>query len=58
MPQLYCNIPAGVPAEKKKAMLEEIVQATHEAVGSDPTIINVIVYEIEPQNLVVNGEVK
>ncbi len=58
MPQLYCNIPAGVPAEKKKVMLEEIVQATHEAVGSDPTIINVIVYEIEPQNLVVNGEVK
>lgn len=57
MPQLYCNIPAGVPENKKKEMLREIVRVTHEATGSDPSIINIIVYEIPPANLVVNGEV-
>ena len=58
MPQLYCNIPAGIPAEEKKVMLREIVDVVHQSVGSDPSIINVIVYEIEPANYVVNGEVK
>jgi len=57
MPQLYCNIPKGVPQEKKKQMVREIIKVTHEAVGSDPTIINVVVYEIEPSNMAVNGEI-
>jgi 4-oxalocrotonate tautomerase family enzyme len=55
MPQIYCNIPAGVPNEKKRAMLAEIIEVTHRATGSDPSIVNVIVYEIEPGNYVVNG---
>ena len=57
MPQLYCNIPKGVPQEKKKQMVREIIKVTHEAVGSDPTIINVVVYEIEPSNMAVNGKI-
>jgi len=57
MPQLYCNIPKGIPADKKKQMIREIIQVTHEAAGSDPKIINVIVYEIEPSNMAVNGEI-
>jgi phenylpyruvate tautomerase PptA (4-oxalocrotonate tautomerase family) len=57
MPQLYCNIPAGVPEAKKKEMIREIIKVTHEAVGSDPKIINVIVYEIDPSNMAVNGEI-
>jgi len=58
MPQLLCKIPAGLltPA-KKKQMLGEIVKITHEAVGSDPKIINVVVMEINPSDMVVNGEV-
>jgi len=35
----------------------EIIKVTHEAVGSDPEIINVVVYEIEPSNMAVNGEI-
>jgi 4-oxalocrotonate tautomerase/trans-3-chloroacrylic acid dehalogenase beta subunit len=57
MPQLYCNIPAGVPEAKKKQMIREIIKVTHEAVGSDPKIINVVVYDIEPSNMAVNGEI-
>lgn len=58
MPQLLCQIPAGLLTDaKKKEMLREIVQVTHEAVGSDPKIINVFVHEVEPLDMAVNGEV-
>jgi 4-oxalocrotonate tautomerase len=58
MPQLLCKIPAGLltPA-KKKEMLREIIQVTHEAVDSDPKIINVVVLEIERADYAINGEV-
>jgi 4-oxalocrotonate tautomerase len=39
------------------ALIREIIKVTHEAVGSDPKIINVVVYEIEPSNMAVNGEI-
>ena len=57
MPQIYCNIPAGVPADKKREMIREIVQVVHETCDSDPEIINVIVYEVERSNMAVNGRV-
>lgn len=58
MPQLLCKIPAGLltPA-KKKEMLREIIQVTHESVGSDPKIINVVVLEVEKSDYAINGEV-
>jgi 4-oxalocrotonate tautomerase len=58
MPQLLCKVPVGLlTPEKKKQMLREIVKVTHEAVESDPKIINIVVVEIEPSNMVINGEV-
>lgn len=58
MPQLLCKIPKGLLApEKKRTMLREIVQVTHESVGSDPSIINVVVMEVETADYAINGEV-
>jgi phenylpyruvate tautomerase PptA (4-oxalocrotonate tautomerase family) len=58
MPQLLCKIPKGLltPA-KKKAMLQEIIKVTHESVGSDPSIINVVVIEVDTADYAINGEV-
>ena len=58
MPQLLCKVPKGLlTREKKRVMLREIVKATHKAVGSDPSIINVMVMEVEPEDCAINGEV-
>lgn len=58
MPQLLCTIPKGLlTREKKRVMLREIVEATHKSVGSDPSIINVVVMEVEPEDYAINGEV-
>jgi phenylpyruvate tautomerase PptA (4-oxalocrotonate tautomerase family) len=58
MPQLLCKIPKELltPA-KKKAMLQEIIKVTHESVGSDPSIINVVVIEVDTADYAINGEV-
>jgi phenylpyruvate tautomerase PptA (4-oxalocrotonate tautomerase family) len=58
MPQLLCKVPKGLlTPEKKKVMLREIVKVTHKSVGSDPSIINVVVMEVDPTDYVINGEV-
>jgi len=58
MPQLLCKIPKGLlTRESKKQMLREIVQVTHESCGSDPSIINVVVLEVDKEDYVVNGQV-
>jgi 4-oxalocrotonate tautomerase family enzyme len=58
MPQLLCKIPKGLlTREKKRAMLREIIEATHESVGSDPSIINVVIMEVEVEDYAINGEV-
>ena len=58
MPQLLCKIPKGLlTPDKKKTMLREIVKVTHESVGSDPSIINVVIIEVEPADYAINGEV-
>jgi phenylpyruvate tautomerase PptA (4-oxalocrotonate tautomerase family) len=58
MPQLLCRIPKGLlTPDSKKKMLQEIVKVTHESVGSDPTIINIVVEEVERSDYVINGEV-
>jgi phenylpyruvate tautomerase PptA (4-oxalocrotonate tautomerase family) len=57
MPQLLCRIPKGLlTPDSKKKMLQEIVKVTHESVGSDPTIINIVVEEVERSDYVINGE--
>jgi 4-oxalocrotonate tautomerase family enzyme len=58
MPQLLCKVPKGLlTREKKRTMLREIVEATHKSVGADPSIINVVVMEIDPEDYAINGEV-
>jgi 4-oxalocrotonate tautomerase/trans-3-chloroacrylic acid dehalogenase beta subunit len=58
MPQLLCKIPKGLlTLGKKKAMLLEIIKVTHESVGSDPSIINVVILEVEAADYAINGEV-
>lgn len=58
MPQLLCKIPEGLlTPDKKKTMLREIIKVTHESVGSDPSIINVVVIEVENTDYAINGEV-
>ena len=58
MPQLLCKVPKGLlTREKKRTMLREIIEATHKQAGSDPSIINVVIEEIDPEDYAINGEV-
>ena len=58
MPQLLCKIPKGLlTPDKKKTMLREIIKVTHESVGSDPSIINVVIIEVETADYAINGEI-
>ena len=43
--------------EKKRTMLREIIEATHKHAGSDPSLINVVLEEIDPEDYAINGEV-
>ena len=58
MPQLLCKVPKGLlTREKKRTRLREIIEATHKHAGSDPSIINVVIEEIDPEDYAINGEV-
>jgi 4-oxalocrotonate tautomerase family enzyme len=58
MPQLLCKIPKGLlTPDKKKTMLREIIKVTHESAGSDPSIINVVIIEVETADYAINGEI-
>jgi len=46
MPYIECHIAAGLTKARKTQLIRDIVQVTHESIGSDPKIINVLCLSI------------
>lgn len=57
MPLIVCHIAEGLKPDQKSALVRRIVEVTHEAVGSDPKIINVLLSEHPPEAMSVSGRV-
>jgi 4-oxalocrotonate tautomerase/trans-3-chloroacrylic acid dehalogenase beta subunit len=51
VPFIEIKIPTTLTQETKERLVREVVQRTHEAVGSDPAIINVVIHEMSPANI-------
>lgn len=61
MPFIECHISSGLTPTRREQLIRDIIQVTHDAIGSDPKIINVILHEHPAENISVssriNGEV-
>jgi 4-oxalocrotonate tautomerase/trans-3-chloroacrylic acid dehalogenase beta subunit len=57
MPFIECHITAGLSAARRKQLMNDIIQVTHDAIGSDPKIINVVLHEHPAGNLSVSSRI-
>jgi 4-oxalocrotonate tautomerase len=57
MPFIQINVPTTLSAEVKTKLVQDVIDRTHEAVGSDPAIINVVLHELTPANVSVGGHI-
>jgi 4-oxalocrotonate tautomerase/trans-3-chloroacrylic acid dehalogenase beta subunit len=57
MPYIECHIATGLSQPRKAKLIRDIVKVTHESIGSDPKIINVILHEHPDYNMAVSGRV-
>jgi 4-oxalocrotonate tautomerase/trans-3-chloroacrylic acid dehalogenase beta subunit len=57
MPFIQVNVPVTLTPESKEQLIRDVITRTHEAVGSDPAIINVVVHEVPRPNMAVAGTV-
>jgi len=53
MPFIECHIAAGLSHPQKAKLIRDIVKVTHQSIGSDPKIINVILHEHPEHNMAV-----
>ena len=56
MPYIQVEMQQGLPPEKKKAMVSEIVTLVNKTIGSSRAHINVALIELPPENLGEAGE--
>jgi 4-oxalocrotonate tautomerase len=57
MPFIECHITRGLTPERRHRLIRDIIEVTHEAIGSDPKIINVVLHEHGPDNVSVSGRI-
>ena len=57
MPFIQIHVPTTLPPEVKSRLVQDVIDRTHEAVGSDPAIINVVIHELSPTNVSVGGQI-
>jgi phenylpyruvate tautomerase PptA (4-oxalocrotonate tautomerase family) len=55
MPYIECHIAAGLTKDRKTQLI--IVKVTYESIGSDPKIINVLLFEHAPDNMSISGRI-
>jgi 4-oxalocrotonate tautomerase/trans-3-chloroacrylic acid dehalogenase beta subunit len=51
MPFVQCHIATGLSDDRKRQLIRDIVAATHQAIGSSPDTVNVVVHEYPRTNL-------
>ena len=57
MPFIECHIKTGLSQERREDLMRDIIQVTHDAIGSDPKIINVIIHEHQAANISVSSRI-
>ncbi len=57
MPFIECHIKAGLSQERREDLMRDIIQVTHDAIGSDPKIINVIIHEHPASNISISSRI-
>ena len=55
MPYIECHIATGLTKARKTQLIRDIVEVTHESIGSDPKIINVLLFEHPADNMSISG---
>lgn len=57
MPFIECHITQGLTLARREQLIRDIIQVTHDSIGSDPKIINVILHEHPPANISVSSRI-
>ena len=57
MPLIQVSMAAGRTEEHKRALLEALTAAAHEAIGAPVASIRVWIHEFPPENFIAGGEV-
>jgi 4-oxalocrotonate tautomerase family enzyme len=57
MPYIQCHIAAGLSQPLKSQLIRDIMKVTHQSIGSDSKIINVILVEHPEHNMSVSGRI-
>ncbi len=57
MPFIECHVKAGLSAARREQLMRDIIQVTHDAIGSDPKIINVILHEHPQENISISSRI-
>ncbi len=57
MPFIECHIKTGLTSERREQLIRDIIQVTHDSIGSDPKIINVILHEHPAGNISISSRI-
>lgn len=57
MPFIECHVKQGLSQERRERLMRDIIQVTHDSIGSDPKIINVIIHEHPATNISVSSRI-
>jgi 4-oxalocrotonate tautomerase/trans-3-chloroacrylic acid dehalogenase beta subunit len=57
VPFIECHIKSGLSQERRVQLIRDIIQVTHDAIGSDPKIINVILHEHPAGNISISSRI-
>ena len=57
MPLIQVSMAAGRTDQQKRALLQALTAAAHEAIGAPVASIRVWIHEFPPENFIVGGEV-
>ena len=57
MPFIECHIKTGLSQDRREQLMRDIIQVTHDSIGSDPKIINVIIHEHPATNISISSRI-
>ena len=57
MPFIECHIKSGLTHQRREQLIRDIIQVTHDSIGSDPKIINVVLVEHPESNMSISGRI-
>ncbi|ACC75488.1 tautomerase family protein [Paraburkholderia phymatum] len=57
MPFIECHIKKGLSQARREQLMRDIIQVTHDSIGSDPKIINVIIHEHPAENISISSRI-